>query len=313
MILYNDKLKVLYEMVCRKQHLEKVHAELTEQRSSLLDQVSKLKEASIKEQADVDKLEGGSLAAFFYNVIGKMDEKLTKEREEAYAAAVKYDTANKELQAVEADLEKNEKELDGLKGCEKQYEELLLSKKEVMKNSGHWAMEKVFEFEQRITYLNNQDKELEEAIAEGRRAADMAEGVLSSLKSAESWGTFDVLGGGIIADALKYDELNNAQMQIENLQEQLRRFRTELVDVTLDSEMNVNIDSFLQFADWFWDNIFTDWAVLDKIHNSQNQVENTRCQIELVMQKLQGMKDEACAEREKVEAKLEELIVQVQM
>ena len=76
-------------MVCRKQHLEKVQEELMLQKNMLSVNVRKLKESCKKEQADVERLEGGSLSAFFYNVIGKMDEKLTKEREEAYAAKVK--------------------------------------------------------------------------------------------------------------------------------------------------------------------------------------------------------------------------------
>ena len=81
MILYNEQLRVLYDMVCRKQHLEKLQEELLSQKNMLLEEVEKLKKSSLKEQADVERLEGGSLASFFYNVIGKMDEKLTKERE----------------------------------------------------------------------------------------------------------------------------------------------------------------------------------------------------------------------------------------
>ena len=311
MILYNEQLKVLYDMVCRKQHLECKHAELLAQRSELLERVSKLKEASTKEQADVDKLEGRSLSAFFYNVIGKMDVKLTKEREEAYAASVKYDSAAKELQEVEADIQKKEEELQSLQGCEVEYEELLLKKKEAMLNSRHWAVEKVFEFEQRITYLNNQERELDEALDAGEEAADLVEQVLDSLSSAESWGTFDILGGGIIADAVKYSNLDDAQALIEDLQDQLRRFKTELADVTIDTEMNVQVDGFLQFADYFFDNLFTDWAVMDKIHNSQLQVEKTKDQIVSVMEKLQMMKEEVVKERSKVQAKIDELIVQV--
>ena len=311
MILYNEQLKVLYDMVCRKQHLECKHAELLAQRSELLERVSKLKEASTKEQADVDKLEGRSLSAFFYNVIGKMDVKLTKEREEAYAASVKYDSAAKELQEVEADIQKKEEELQSLQGCEVEYEELLLKKKEAMLNSRHWAVEKVFEFEQRVTYLNNQERELDEALDAGEEAADLVEQVLDSLSSAESWGTFDILGGGIIADAMKYSDLDEAQALIEDLQDQLRRFKTELADVTIDTEMNVQVDGFLQFADYFFDNLFTDWAVMDKIHNSQLQVENTKDQIVSVMEKLQMMKEEVVKERSKVQAKIDELIVQV--
>ena len=311
MILYNEQLRVLYDMVCRKQHLEKLQEELLSQKNMLLEEVEKLQKSSLKEQADVERLEGGSLASFFYNVIGKMDEKLTKEREEAYAAKVKYDAAARELSKVEIDLQKNEASLEELVGCEKEYEELLVLKKERMKELGHWAMEKVFEYEQRLTYLNNQERELEEAIAAGEEVLDLTERVLNSLDSAEGWGTFDILGGGIIADAMKYSDLDDAQLLIEELQDQLRRFKTELADVTIDYEMNIQIDGFLQFADFFFDNLFTDWAVMDKIHNSQHQVENTEEQIEHVMEKLREMKEQVLVQKETIQKKRDELVVQV--
>ena len=86
---FDTVLQDLQEKVARKRKLENVMTELRAQRSELFTQVDRLDAVRMKEQADVDKLEGGSLAAFFYNVIGKMDERLDKEREEAYAAAVK--------------------------------------------------------------------------------------------------------------------------------------------------------------------------------------------------------------------------------
>ena len=177
MILYNEQLRILYDMVCRKQHLEKVQEELMLQKNMLSVNVKKLKESCKKEQADVERLEGGSLSAFFYNVIGKMDEKLTKEREEAYAAKVKYDAAVKELQKVEEDLKKNESDLNELGDCEKQYEELLEVKKERMKTTGHWAAEKILELEQRLTYLDNQKRELDEAMEAGEAASALTEDV----------------------------------------------------------------------------------------------------------------------------------------
>ena len=145
MILYNEQLKVLFDMVCKKEHLKLKYEELLEQKRILEKEVEKLKQSSLKEKSDVDRLEGGSLAAFFYHVIGKMDEKLTKEREEAYAAAVKYDAARKELVKLEAEIEAKEIEMADLHGCEQQYEEILALKKDRMETMGHWAMEKVLE------------------------------------------------------------------------------------------------------------------------------------------------------------------------
>ena len=68
--------------------------------------IKKLEKASRAEQADVDRLERGSLAAFFYQMIGRREEQLDKEREEACAARVRYDAAARELASIDADLER---------------------------------------------------------------------------------------------------------------------------------------------------------------------------------------------------------------
>ena len=42
-----------------------------------------------EEQAQVERREGRSLAAFFYNAVGKRDEKRTQERQQASGARVR--------------------------------------------------------------------------------------------------------------------------------------------------------------------------------------------------------------------------------
>ena len=313
MILYNGQLKILYDMVCRKEHLKLKYEELLEQKSLLKKEVDKLQKLSIKEQADVEKLECGSLATFFLNVVGKMDEKINKEKEEAYAAAVKYDAVKKELEKVEAELVAKEEEMAKLHGCEEEYEELLTLKKERMKTIGHEAMAKVFEFDQRLTYLDNQNREIDEAIEAGNIALEVINQVLKELDSAENWGTFDLVGGVFFADMFKYSKLDDAQSLVEKLQHHLRRFKTELSDITIDSEINVSIDGFLQFADYFFDNLFTDWSVLLRIQKSKRQVEDTKGQIITLLEKLQIMKEKVVEEREQTQDQLDELIVQVNM
>ena len=79
---YDQQLKELLAQCARKRKLEASAAELRRQRDTYAARAEELKEAMREEQADVDRLEGRSLAAFFYNVVGKMDEKLTQERQE---------------------------------------------------------------------------------------------------------------------------------------------------------------------------------------------------------------------------------------
>lgn len=71
----------------------------------------------------------------------------------------------------------------------------------------------------------------------------------------------------MLSDMVKHSHLDEAQQRVKYLQVQLRRFKTELTDVTIHADIQVSIDGFLRFADYFFDGLFADWAVLDKINN----------------------------------------------
>ncbi|MFR4769910.1 MAG: helicase-related protein, partial [Faecalibacterium prausnitzii] len=253
------------------------------QRDTLADRLKKLEKSKLAEQADVDRLEGHSLATFFYQVIGKMDEKLDKERQEAYAARVKYDVALHDLSSVDADLEQIQNRLARLSDCERQYQAALSEKIKSIKASAHPAAQLVAESESRIAALKVQKRELLEAINAGKTALHTVNEVLETLDNAEGWSTWDVMGGGLMADLAKYEELDNAQEQVEQLQVELRRFKTELADVEITADLQVTVDSFLKFADFFFDGLFADWAVLDHINQAQSRVENTKGQIKRVL------------------------------
>ena len=279
MTYYDEKLKALQEKISRSRQLTSMLNELRIQRDTIAARVRELETIKMDEQADVDRLEGRSLASFFYNVIGKMDERLNKEREEAYAARVKYDAAARELEAIDGDIHRCESELSDLRGCEREYEATLQEKANAVKSAGGARAEEILKLEERHAYLESQKKELREAISAGNSARSTAESVLSSLDSAEGWGTWDLLGGGLLADMAKHSHLDEAQGAIERLQSQLRRFKTELADVTIHADMQVNVDGFLRFADYFFDGLFADWAVMDKISQSQSQVQSTKTKL----------------------------------
>ena len=313
MTYYDEQLQQLQTQIARAKQLESMLQELRGQQAALSAQVRELESIKLEEQADVDRLESRSLAAFFYNVIGNMDERLDRERQEAYAARVKYDAAVKELGGIECDLRRCESELSSLQGCEGRYEAVLKEKSEAVKAAGGTDGEEILKMEERSAFLKSQRKELQEAISAGNAALSTTQQVLSSLDSAESWGTWDLFGGGLITDMIKHSRLDEAQSAIEHLQSQLRRFKTELADVTIHADMQVNVDGFLRFADYFFDGLFADWAVLDKINQSQSQVQNTKSQIESVLSRLDSMMQDVDREQAQVKNKINTLVRQAQV
>lgn len=309
----DEELRELQGNEARKTMLEGRLARLTEQRQRLLDREAELGAARMSEELDVEELEGNSLANFFYRVIGKLDDKLTKERAEAYEAAVRHDAVMQELEAMDYDIGKLRTELKEIEKGAARYRELLQFKQMALQASDSAESREAWNLQGRLTYLESQIKELKEAIDAGISAELMTEDVMKSLRDAEGWGVYDVIGGGMIADLAKHSCLDKAQANSQRLQVQLNRFRNELADVKIHHSMSVAVDGFERFADYFFDGLIADWSVLSRIKNSIKEVERTRQDIRDAVQRLRELQGQTEQEHREMKAKLEKLILQAKV
>lgn len=307
---YQEQLDQLRERIARKRKLSTEINALENQLASLAARVQQLKEETYQEQLDVDKLENFSAAKLFAQIMGNLDERLEKERSELYAAALRYDSARQELHAVEADLAARREELSRLGNCEAEYDRLLEARaQELRQDPQSSAARRLLALEERQAQLASREKELQEAIQAGYDALSDISSIESALSSAEGWGTWDVFGGGLISDMAKYSHLDDAQRQINGLQRSLSRFRTELADVDIRTGIQIEVDSFLRFADYFFDNIFTDWAVLDRIRSTQSQVHEVDGSVRTILNRLERDLEQCRRDRQTVQQELKDFLV----
>ena len=207
------------------------------------------------------------------------------------------------------ELEQCQAQLRRLKSCEQRYEEMLKEKSREMKRAAGLPGKEILKLEEQETYLESQKREVQEAIRAGREALDTSDAILLSLGSAENWGTWDLIGGGLMTDMIKHSKLDEAQNQVTTLQETLRRFKTELADIEIQADLQVGVDGFMRFADVFFDGLFVDWAVMNEISNSKSQVQDTKAQIERVLNHLHSLDREIQAELEGTRQKRKDLII----
>lgn len=307
---YQEQLDQLRERIARKRKLSTEISALEDQRASLATRVQQLKEETYQEQLDVDKLENFSAAKLFAQIMGNLDERLEKERSELYAAALRYDSVRQELHAVEADLAARQEELSLLGNCEAEYDRLLEARAlELRQDPQSPAARRLLALEERQSQLASREKELQEAIQAGYDALSDISSIESALSSAEGWGTWDVFGGGLISDMAKYSHLDDAQRQINGLQRSLSHFRTELADVDIRTGIQIEVDSFLRFADYFFDNIFTDWAVLDRIRSTQSQVHEVDGSVRTILNRLERDLEQCRRDRQTVQQELKDFLV----
>lgn len=278
------------QKVCRRRKLSSMLEELVEQQKKLKLKLEEYQAVLEKENADVDQLERKSLSHLFYSMLGKLGERVEEERKEALAAALKYDQAAAELTQVEKRIKELKEELLQYTSCQNEYDSLYARKREMILTSHSEAGQRLLELSSQLMDLKNNRKELEEAIAAGNEVMEHINRTMNSLESAEGWGTFDLIGGGLLSDMAKHSHIDDAKAEAELIQAKLSGFRTELADVRISNGITFSMDEFGKFADFFFDGLIADWCMQSRIHESLASVCNVRDQVQEVLVKLNNMK-----------------------
>ena len=305
-------LKELQQMIASKPSLEAKLRELERQRAEYDRRVVSLRVAFREEQADVEKLEGRSLANYFFQVVGKLDDKITKERQEAYAARVKLDAAERELAAIDGDIQDLYARLSDVRRAQEQYNAAILQKHIDVRDSNTTEGERLREMDAALASLEAYRKEIREAINAGSGAQATADRILGELESADNWNTWDMFGGGgMITHMAKHSHLDQAQDLTEELQQKLRRFKTELADIQITADSQVNIDGFLRFADYFFDGLFVDWSVGNRIKQSRTSISDTRKQVTRTLDQLNAMEQETLRRIDRLEVEQKEFLIRM--
>jgi hypothetical protein len=242
-----------------------------------------LREILARENADVRRLEGLGLTALFHAVLGSKERQLDKERQEALAAKLKHDEAAFAVTALVEEERRCAQEVDAVFDAEVLHRSALESKEALLRRENPGAAERLIEFANRIGGDRADLKEIEEARAAGLRARSTLRVVIDRLGRAETWGSWDMLGGGLVATAAKQSNLDEAKSHAFVAQRQLAAFHRELQDIGERLRTTFEIGSFLRFADWFLDGLIIDWMVQDRIRTSLAGATKALSQVEAVM------------------------------
>lgn len=267
----DEKLTQAKTRLRRKRKLESM---LGEVRRILLDKRAKLshfKNTLDDEQADVDRLEGFSLTGMFYSVLGTKDDRLEQERQELLAAKLKHDEAVETVEHAEDAVARLQTDLSALHDADEEYHRLIAEKERLLRQAGDQRMDTLLNLSEQAADLQAERTELEEAVQAGDVALLALERVRDELRSAQNWGTWDMLGGGMLSTMAKHSHIDNARAGAHRAQQLLHQFSEELADA--DQRLHLSLDDiggFSTFADYFFDGLIADWVVQSKIDNASS-------------------------------------------
>ncbi|MBW4829287.1 MAG: hypothetical protein KZY61_10075 [Clostridiaceae bacterium] len=282
----NSRIIELKKDLKRKKKLKLI---LNESKKELEIQKTKKTELSRilnEEEKDVEKLESFSATGLFYSILGSKEERLDKEKKEYLAAKLKYDECCNSIKYIELEIIKYKEKLKEYIGLDEEYANLIKEKQELILSKNDEKSQRLMTKLDKENDLEWNIKEMQEAIDAGNNLQIALRQLIQFLKSAQSWGTWDILGGGFLATAAKHSKIDKAKEQVYNVQRLIRELKKELLDVDVSMNIDINIGSFETFADYFFDGLIADWMVQSKINDSLTRVYNIDSDISSLLKTL---------------------------
>lgn len=300
---HDARLGVLRQRLDRMTQLETAMGELIVQRIELGVKVRELEQVK---NSIPSKAQGGSLAHFFYDVVYHRGEMMALEDAiRVSTAAVKYDIAVKEHKYVCELIDRFQEERDTHNYSYQEYDAARSRKIAHFKDLGKDNVEELIDLEEHIEGYAKQLREIEGAKDAGERAMQTAGELIDGLNSSDSLGVFKFEGERSAEEWIAiFDE---AQGWIEKLQIELRDFKTELADVTINSDIRRSSDSYLKFADTFLEHLFSDWIIQKQRVETRYYVEDLRDSIQAMLAQLSLEKGVAERARQRAEARYDDL------
>ncbi|MBU5424857.1 hypothetical protein KQI41_00425 [Tissierella pigra] len=304
----NEEIYELKERLRTKEKLDSFRIMTMEELNKQKQNLQNLRDILKKEEKDVTKLESMSLSTFFFDLIGKKEDKLDKERKEYLAVKMQYDECILAIRELEDEIKKCDKELMNYSSVKKEYEEAIKKKQEMIINEDGDKGRTLRDLLDKQNELKLNIKEVKEAINAGKNASGALSQMMEPLDSARNWGIWDMLGGGFFTDMVKHSKIDDANKMSYDVQQCLKRFQKELNDVNEFTDITVDIGSFATFADFFFDGLFADWFVQSKINESISNLDNANTKVGDIIEDLNRDLTIMESQQESIETKINKLL-----
>lgn len=271
--------------------------------------LERLEEKLNKEFKDVEKFNKISVVNIIGTIFNFREEKLYKEEQEYLEAKLRYEEYRVTVEELKNDLETTKSRIESISNYEERYEELIQEKSELLKGLDLNKRLELEEIEDSINRYVKEGIEIKEAIDEAINCDFTVNSALKYLNDASGLATWDILGGGAVTSIMKHDAVNSAKKEIERLGYAITKLEKELSDINMVSiSGNFNNIESSYLVDVFFDNIFTDISVSNKIDSSLDSVRNVKNKLDRCKEELYEKEKNNNEELIKLREKYKELV-----
>lgn len=265
------------------------------------------------EEKAVEKLEHLSLTRVLTALHGSREDTLAREKANAAAASYQVTQAQQRLDATRAELGRLQERQAQLAGAPQEYADALAAKEQYLTHSADPRGARLLALAEQRGRLTAELSELQHASHDADAAVQALSDVQDRLGTAASWSTFDTyLDHGMVANAIKHDRIDQAAQAARAADERLAGLRSDLADLRASEPTapRLEISAGFKFADIFFNNIFTDLAVGQQIHNAQDNVDQSLQQVSALQGRLKDQIGTVTKQLDATDAERQKLLTQ---
>jgi len=289
-----------------KSHTAQLQTRLVEEDKAL----AVMEQTLAKEQRDVETLEKEGLTTMFHKFLGDREDKLQKERQDYLTAALRYNELYKSVELIRFELNLLTKKVQNLGIVETEIAALIKQREaEIMQYEPAIAAQLTSLHEQ-VDKLHKFEVEVDEALRAGNDALDKVRKTEYYLNEGQ-FPDKQMWGGGSQSRIINRQAVDYARDMAYQSKQALIKLGNEYRDVYPEQPflVNMELEDFGRFAEFFMNNLITDWIIRQKVGKSLITVRNTRFQVEHFVQQLNQEKFTITKKLEELERQRKEMII----
>jgi hypothetical protein len=240
---------------------------------ALQSRVHELEQIAHDERRDVERLDGRGPLALFYSLLGPLEERRDRERQEMVAAALKLDEARAERALLDGEIATLDARVGALLDAPLRVKAALARKEQWLRDNDGEAARALAAIADEEAALGAELHRIAQATTAAGAAAHAVEGVQGNLGQAADWTVVGLVMDQIPGQVAAYQYMDEACQQIPALQTHLGQLDAGCASLGLHRPAPAVPTATAGLAGDFMDNLVTAWS-------SSSSLDDTRAAVD---------------------------------
>ncbi|OFE18867.1 hypothetical protein BA895_01460 [Humibacillus sp. DSM 29435] len=255
-----------------------------------------LGEELAREQLDVDRLQGRSVARLWSGLRGSRATDLERESVEAAQTAAAYDKASEGVETLQDEVARLTRRAAQLEHADRDYELALEALATATPTPFDDTTGPATDAVRELARIR-ESREIERTTIVARSALQSLAAAQEVLRRANSWSTFDTFGGGgLFSSSMKHRRLDEARLCLQTAADDLKRLSTLIDGQSHPLPAMPELTTLNRTMDVWFDNFFSDMKVLNQIHRCRDDIARSVAAVEKVLTVLDRRRRELLAD-----------------